>query len=111
MNPEHIIRRLSGLKTGRRGFGGTSDAIEAASFRRELQDDRELNPGLISPPSAALRPAAVLVPLIDHPQDRPHGLTVLLTQRPAHLTAHAGQISFPGGRIEEHDPDPESAAL
>src|SRR4051812_43208033 len=64
MTPEAIIRRLSGLKPGRRGFGGTSDAIEAASFRRELQDDRELNPGLISPPSAALRPAAVLVPLI-----------------------------------------------
>ena len=58
MNSEHIIRRLSGLTPGRRGFGGTSDAIEAASFRRELQDDRELNPGLISPPSAALRPAA-----------------------------------------------------
>ena len=38
-------------------------------------------------------------------------MTVLLTQRTAHLTAHAGQISFPGGRIEAHDPDPESAAL
>src|SRR3954447_1114310 len=107
MNPEHIIRRLSGLKTGRRGFGGTSDAIEAASFRRELQDDRELNPGLISPPGAALRPAAVLVPLIDHspghppghppghspgtPPEHPDGMTVLLTLRTAHLSAHAGQ--------------------
>jgi 8-oxo-dGTP pyrophosphatase MutT (NUDIX family) len=111
MNSERIIQRLSGLQPGRRGFGGTSDAIEAASFRRELQDDRELNPGLISPPSAALRPAAVLVPLVDHPPGHPHGMTVLLTQRTAHLTAHAGQISFPGGRIEAHDPDPESAAL
>src|SRR5690349_23072350 len=115
MNPEHIIRRLSGLIPGRRGFGGASDAVEAAAFRRELQDDRELNPGLKSAPSAALRPAAVLVPLIDHPPDHslghPPGMTVLLTQRTAHLTAHAGQISFPGGRIEEHDPDPESAAL
>jgi 8-oxo-dGTP pyrophosphatase MutT (NUDIX family) len=111
MNSERIIKRLSGLQPGRRGFGGTSDAIEAASFRRELQDDRELNPGLVSPPSAALRPAAVLVPLVDHPPGHPHGMTVLLTQRTAHLTAHAGQISFPGGRIEAHDPDPESAAL
>jgi 8-oxo-dGTP pyrophosphatase MutT (NUDIX family) len=51
--------------------------------------------------------AAVLVPLVE----RDDGLTVLLTQRTAHLTAHAGQISFPGGRIEAHDPDPESAAL
>jgi len=111
MTPEAIIRRLSGLKTGRRGFGGTSDAIEAAAFRRELQDDRELNPGLISAPSTALRPAAVLVPLIDHPPGHKQGMTVLLTQRTAHLTAHAGQISFPGGRIEADDPDPEGAAL
>ena len=65
--PDAIIRRLSGLKPGRRGFGGTSDALEAAAFRRELQDDRALNPGLVSPPSTALRPAAVLVPLVDHP--------------------------------------------
>ena len=111
MNSERIIKRLSGLKTGRRGFGGTNDALEAAAFRRELQDDRALNPGLVSPPSTALRPAAVLVPLIDHPPGHPYGMTVLLTQRTAHLTAHAGQISFPGGRIEAHDPDPESAAL
>ena len=61
----------------------------------------------VTPPSTALRPAAVLVPLVDHPR----GMTVLLTQRTAHLTAHAGQISFPGGRIEAYDPDPESAAL
>jgi len=111
MNSERIIRRLSGLKPGRRGFGGASDAVEAASFRRELQDDRELNPGLKSTPSTALRPAAVLVPLVDHPPGHTHGMTVLLTQRTAHLTAHAGQISFPGGRIEADDPDPEAAAL
>ena len=55
MNAQHITRRLYGLKAGRRGFGDTSDPLEAASFRRELQDDRALNPGLISPPSTALR--------------------------------------------------------
>jgi len=43
--------------------------------------------------------AAVLVPLIE----RDSGLTVLLTQRTAHLRDHAGQISFPGGRCEESD--------
>ena len=63
----------------------------------------------MTPPSAALRPAAVLVPLIDHPPGT-DGMTVLLTQRTAHLTAHAGQISFPGGRIEEDDPDRGSSA-
>ncbi len=44
-------------------------------------------------------PAAVLVPLVDHPD----GPTVLLTQRTAHLEHHPGQISFPGGRLEESD--------
>lgn len=61
----------------------------------------------MTPPSAALRPAAVLVPLID----RAEGMSVLLTQRTPHLSAHAGQISFPGGRIEESDADAVAAAL
>lgn len=51
--------------------------------------------------------AAVLVPLIERDQ----GFSVLLTQRSASLRDHAGQIAFPGGRIEPHDPDPWSAAL
>lgn len=67
--------------------------------------DHDLNPG--TAPGTTLTPAAVLVPLIE----RPEGLTVLLTQRTAHLHDHAGQISFPGGRIEPDDPDPEAAAL
>jgi 8-oxo-dGTP pyrophosphatase MutT (NUDIX family) len=54
-----------------------------------------------------LKPAAVLIPLIDHAD----GMTVLLTQRTAHLTAHAGQISFPGGRFEAGDVTPENTAL
>lgn len=52
-------------------------------------------------------PAAVLVPLVN----RPHGLQVLLTQRTSHLSDHAGQISFPGGRIEASDSTPIHAAL
>lgn len=52
-------------------------------------------------------PAAVLVPLVE----RDSGLTVLLTQRAATLKDHAGQVSFPGGRIEAHDEDPWRAAL
>ena len=51
--------------------------------------------------------AAVLVPLVDHED----GLTVLLTQRATHLKNHAGQISFPGGRIEASDEGPLAAAL
>jgi 8-oxo-dGTP pyrophosphatase MutT (NUDIX family) len=52
-------------------------------------------------------PAAVLVPLIN----RPEGLQVLLTQRSAALSDHAGQISFPGGRVEPQDADSAAAAL
>ncbi len=52
-------------------------------------------------------PAAVLVPLIEHSS----GYTVLLTQRAATLKDHAGQISFPGGRIEPDDVDAWAAAL
>ena len=51
--------------------------------------------------------AAVLVPLVMREQ----GVTVLLTQRTAHLNDHAGQISFPGGRIEAEDADEVAAAL
>ena len=43
--------------------------------------------------------------------ERDDALTVLLTQRTDHLSAHAGQISFPGGRMEESDPSREAAAL
>jgi len=51
--------------------------------------------------------AAVLVPLVQ----REDGLRVLLTRRTDHLRDHAGQISFPGGRVEPHDADAAAAAL
>ena len=53
-----------------------------------------------------VRPAAVLIPVVDHPQP-----TVLLTQRSPHLSSHAGQISFPGGKIDATDASPMDAAL
>jgi 8-oxo-dGTP pyrophosphatase MutT (NUDIX family) len=53
-----------------------------------------------------IRPAAVLIPVVDHPQP-----TVLLTQRSAHLNDHAGQISFPGGKIDATDASPLDTAL
>ncbi len=52
-------------------------------------------------------PASVLVPLIARAQ----GLQVLLTRRTDHLSDHAGQISFPGGRVEPHDASEVAAAL
>jgi 8-oxo-dGTP pyrophosphatase MutT (NUDIX family) len=53
-----------------------------------------------------IRPAAVLVPIVDHPEP-----TVLLTQRAQHLPDHAGQVSFPGGKIEAGDESPLASAL
>ena len=53
-----------------------------------------------------IRPAAVLIPVVDRPEP-----TVLLTLRSAHLNDHAGQISFPGGKIDAADASPLDAAL
>lgn len=89
--------------------------MELLALRRRLSGD-------VAPPEAVaalatsddahdlitgpLRPAAVLVPIVHG--DEPG---ILLTQRAAHLTSHAGQVSFPGGRIEPGDASPEAAAL
>ena len=54
----------------------------------------------------ATKPAAVLVPVIDRPEP-----TVLLTLRTAELTSHAGQVAFPGGKIDPADASPVAAAL
>ena len=64
---------------------------------------RELREALLK----TLTPAGVLIPLIE----RSDGPAVLLTQRSAALTHHAGQISFPGGRMEESDADIKATAL
>ena len=53
-----------------------------------------------------VRPAAVLIPVVDHEEP-----TVLLTQRSPHLSEHAGQIAFPGGKIDATDKSPRDAAL
>jgi 8-oxo-dGTP pyrophosphatase MutT (NUDIX family) len=59
------------------------------------------------PAAADLVPAAVLIPIVL----RDSGLTVILTQRTAHLRDHAGQVSFPGGRCEAADASPVATAL
>jgi 8-oxo-dGTP pyrophosphatase MutT (NUDIX family) len=60
--------------------------------------------GTASP--SALLPAAVLVPIVRAPEPR-----LLLTTRTAHLRNHAGQVAFPGGRIDPEDDGPVAAAL
>lgn len=70
-----------------------------------LHGDSDLNPDMLA--RRALVPAAVLVPVVD----RSDTLTVLFTRRTDDLPEHAGQICFPGGRIEADDASPEDAAL
>lgn len=57
--------------------------------------------------AGGLKPAGVLIPIID----RKTGLSVLLTQRSSELRLHAGQVSFPGGRMEPGDVDISATAL
>ena len=73
--------------------------------RPGMRGDHDLNPTMEHAPK--LRPASVLVPMVD----RPDGLTLIFTQRTAHLAAHAGQISFPGGGLEACDVDEVACAL
>ena len=68
--------------------------------------DPEL-PQFVHPPERKPIPAAVLVPVVN----RSAGPTLMFTQRTSHLHDHAGQISFPGGRVEAADSDREATAL
>jgi 8-oxo-dGTP pyrophosphatase MutT (NUDIX family) len=58
-------------------------------------------------PAAQYKPAAVMVPIMDHAE----GLRVILTRRAAHLKHHPGQIAFPGGKVDASDRTFEDAAL
>lgn len=82
--------------------------IRACLQARRMPDERgdhDLNPDLR--PDKPLRPAAILVALVE----RKTGISVLLTRRAEHLEHHPGQISFPGGHIEASDRDATAAAL
>lgn len=77
-----------------------------AVFETPLRTDYDLNPDRPAPIVPDFRRAAVLVGLIDRGDD----YNVLLTLRPETMSSHAGQVAFPGGRIET-DETPLAAAL
>jgi 8-oxo-dGTP pyrophosphatase MutT (NUDIX family) len=87
--------------------GAIQDSVVAVPMEttQSRRGDHDLNPDML--PTRALIPAAVLVGLVE----RPEGMGVLFTKRTPHLNDHAGQISFPGGRIEDKDEGPLAAAL
>ena len=76
------------------------DAIQRAGG---ASSDFDLNPDITLPPGRVLRPAAVLIAVID---DR-----LILTKRASHLKHHPGQIAFAGGKVDNSDAGPEAAAL
>jgi 8-oxo-dGTP pyrophosphatase MutT (NUDIX family) len=97
-------------------------AISAVEIRRRLSAtrmpadplavdmadiSRRMPAGVIESLSNNLRPAGVLIPIIE----RRDALQVLLTERSADLRHHAGQVSFPGGGMESHDADIIATAL
>lgn len=88
-------------------FQLTADAVRTG-LRRPAPAPEALDLHAISlQEGTRVTEAAVLVPLIN----RDAGVQVLLTQRTEHLRDHAGQISFPGGRVEPGDADREATAL
>jgi 8-oxo-dGTP pyrophosphatase MutT (NUDIX family) len=87
----------------------TSAAQFAATGDVNFADDGETAALPIPVLGKPLKPAAVLILLVN--RGDADGPRVLFTQRTAHLTDHAGQISFPGGRVEDGDRDPFHTAL
>ncbi len=89
-------------------------AVRVAQLQSEALRQRFLHPPRWQPEvraeprftDRAPRHAAVLIPVVQHPQP-----TVLLTQRTAHMSSHAGQIAFPGGKVDAEDADACAAAL
>ena len=84
-----------------------SDIKAALDRAGSASSDFDLNPGSVLDANRKLRPAAVLVPLIE----RDTGLSVILTKRSSRLKHHPGQIAFPGGKVEESDDGVIDAAL
>ena len=87
--------------------------LDASRLRAALLSELPLDEGWNWPDwadvldASKLRPAAVLIGLVP----RAEGWQVLLTRRTEHMSDHAGQVAFPGGRIDAHDAGPVEAAL
>ena len=74
-------------------------------YRRALLRDPQLRQQ--TPTTPGMRPAAVLVPVVE----RANGLHILFIERADHLKHHAGQVAFPGGALEQNDASLLSCAL
>jgi 8-oxo-dGTP pyrophosphatase MutT (NUDIX family) len=84
-----------------------SSNLHANAIKHQEDGDHLIKENLGIKPVENLKPAAVLIPIIDV-AERPH---VLLTTRTLALKSHSGQIAFPGGKIDNEDPSPIATAL
>lgn len=106
---------MGGIAGGPAPFSAEGFRLRAAAQHAPAGDegqpygDHRFNPGhpRLAVERGRLRPAAVLIPVVDHGAEA----TVLLTKRAETLRSHTGQVAFPGGRIDATDPSPEFAAL
>jgi len=95
------VRHAPDLRIGVVGAGG----VEGPSFL--AHGDDVLNHEIVSQLSTrTLRPAAVLVPVVDDA-----GACVILTRRAIAMRRHSGQVAFPGGAVDAGDGSPEVAAM
>jgi len=111
MVPAPPIRLVCSDAAGLRTLCATrlERAPSARVFDNRLEpprSDYEFNPAWVAAKVAA-RPSAVLVPIVA----RPKGLSVILIQRPSAMAAHAGEVSFPGGKVDAADASPVETAL
>ena len=100
-----VVRRIAAHEPGLRRSPTRPIAEVGVSVSDDLpRGDHDLNPDFY--PTRDLTAAAVLVPIV-----RRERLQLLLTRRTDHLHDHAGQIAFPGGRVDPGDADAQAAAL
>lgn len=86
------------------------EQLQAQALRSRFASPPVWTPEVVREPTFSERPhadAAVLMALVEHA----HGLSVLLTQRTVHLPTHAGQIAFPGGKVDAQDASVRDTAL
>ena len=99
---QELRRRAAGVLTP------PASVLSVQMTGRARRSDLDLNSDAAEGHAdAAMRSAAVMVPIIDRKPEA----TILLTQRTETLSEHAGQIAFPGGRMDEIDPSPTETAL
>lgn len=104
-SPEQLVARIADKNFAMLRTRLLADAPE---FKvHPARSDYDFNPEFRRPPGELkLTPAAVLMPIVAKPVP-----TVLFTQRTSTLSRHAGQVSFPGGRVEADDPSALQTAL